>query len=506
VEGPYANKNPFVALFYVFCLLVSSFLVINLVISVFVDAYYTASSKIIISEENKVEPRVKFPPHFDDSVGQFRGTATSVLMTSAFDMFIAFFIITNITTMAFESYKQSSWQIEFALTTNIIYTLVFGWECMTKLFAFCSKRYFAGGWNRFDFFIVIISYLGILLDGLGTSVPMDPRTLRVLRLFRIFRILRAFRILKSAKGLMRILSTLVRSLPALRNLGMLLALLFFIFAVLGVSLFGGVCVAGEESAPGMEAVRCVFSEDNPPLDPKANFRDLGHALLALFRVATTDGWSSLMYSVLVMPVRKTVNPDILTTLVHLEKSLNDSSLVLPMSTDYMTVAKVALSGWKAAVTRENNTFFTDSWPYPNERAVAYMDIAKTILLNCITDEEAAALEAAKLIDCTALGFERPCSSTCAERISGTLFFGIFTLISAFVIMQLVIAVLLDQLKNTSDKAEARVRTPGCEMLKLKAFARMQRRWRHTAFLKLKQLSRERRTPHSTSAQINRWLD
>ena len=133
---------------------------------------------------------------------------------------------------------------------------------------------------------------------------MDPRTLRVLRLFRIFRILRAFRILRSAKGLARILSTLVKSLPALRNLMLLLFLLFFVFAVLGVVLFGSVCVAGEEAASGLTAVRCMFSEQNPPLDPRANFRDLGHSLLSLFRVATTDGWSSLMFTVLVSHGRR----------------------------------------------------------------------------------------------------------------------------------------------------------------------------------------------------------
>ena len=127
-------------------------------------------------------------------------------------------------------------------TSNFFYTLVFGWECLSKVFAFLPKRYYSQRWNQFDFFIVMISMSGILIDVLGSAIPMDPRTLRVLRLFRVFRILRAFRILKSAKGLMQIVTTLGRSVSALRNLGMLLALLFFIFAVLGVSFFGSVCI------------------------------------------------------------------------------------------------------------------------------------------------------------------------------------------------------------------------------------------------------------------------
>jgi hypothetical protein len=130
----------------------------------------------------------------------------------------------------------------FAQTSNYLYTLIFGWECLFKVLAFFPRRYYSQGWNQFDFFIVMISFGGILIDAVGSAIPMDPRTLRVLRLFRIFRILRAFRIFKAAKGLTRILGTLARSLPALRNLLMLLSLLFFIFAVLGVSLFGAICV------------------------------------------------------------------------------------------------------------------------------------------------------------------------------------------------------------------------------------------------------------------------
>ncbi len=487
IEGPRANESLYISLFYVFCLLVSSFLVINLVISVFVDAYYTASEKMQVGDGKDIEPRAKFLPLDEDVTGGNRLAVFNVVTANSFDMFIAFFIVTNIISMAFESFKQSSWQSEFSLAANFFYSLVFGWECMFKLFAFCPRRYYRGAWNRFDFFIITISFGGILIDGLGASVPMDPRTLRVLRLFRVFRILRAFRILKSAKGLMRILGTLVKSLPALRNLMMLLCLVFFVFAVLGVSMFGGLCVAGEEAAPGLEAVRCFFSEQGPPLDPKINFRDVGHALVSLFRVSTTDGWSALMFSTLVAPVRNSIST---STWVKFQK-MNGSEtpedyLGPPKDVDYLSVVKRSLSGWKSSVM-VNNTFTSEfsGWPYPNANASDWANIAKSILLNCITDEEAAALEAAGLMNCSVLGQERPCVSTCTDYVTGTLFFAIFTLMSAFVLMQLVIAVLLQQLMNTSDKAESCLRTPGCEKLRLSVFGRMERRWRFSALQKLK---------------------
>ncbi len=63
--------------------------------------------------------------------------------------------------------------------------------------------------HRFDFFIVMITYAGSVIDMIGSAVGLNPTVLRVQRIFRIFRILRALRIFKTAKGLYAIASTLV---------------------------------------------------------------------------------------------------------------------------------------------------------------------------------------------------------------------------------------------------------------------------------------------------------
>ena len=72
-------------------------------------------------------------------------------------------------------------------------------------------------------------------------------------------------------------------------------------------MFRGV-YAGEETGPGLEAVRCMVGDPERALDPKASFRDVGHALLTLFRVATTDGWSQVMQSAVVEPIRGPISP------------------------------------------------------------------------------------------------------------------------------------------------------------------------------------------------------
>lgn len=69
------------------------------------------------------------------------------------------------------------------------------------------------------------------------DLPISPTLLRVVRVFRIGRILR---LIKAAKGIRKLLFALVVSLPALFNIGALLALITFIYAILGMSLFGHV--------------------------------------------------------------------------------------------------------------------------------------------------------------------------------------------------------------------------------------------------------------------------
>ena len=89
----------------------------------------------------------------------------------------------------------------------------------------------------FDFTIVIVSIVGILLDLLAGALPLDPAFLRV---FRIFRIVRILRIVRHAKGLRTLLMTLALSGPSLLNIGMLLFLIMFVFSIIGMSLFKNV--------------------------------------------------------------------------------------------------------------------------------------------------------------------------------------------------------------------------------------------------------------------------
>ena len=86
---------------------------------------------------------------------------------------------------------------------------------------------FQDGWNCFDFLIVALSLVELLAEGISG-----------LSMLRSFRLLRVFKLAKSWKSLNDILTIMGNTLGALSNLTFVLVIIIFIFAVMGMQLFG----------------------------------------------------------------------------------------------------------------------------------------------------------------------------------------------------------------------------------------------------------------------------
>jgi len=142
-------------------------------------------------------------------------------------------------------------------TTNSVILAIFTVEIAIKLFAHGRHplRFFRDSWNVFDFIIVALLYL-----------PVNTTFIAVLRLARVLRVLR---LLSTIPKLQILVGTLLRSLPSMGYVCILLLLLFYCYAVLGVFFFG----------------------ENDPI----HFRDLQTSLLSLFRVVTLEDWTDIMY-------------------------------------------------------------------------------------------------------------------------------------------------------------------------------------------------------------------
>jgi voltage-gated sodium channel len=112
----------------------------------------------------------------------------------------------------------------FGLTQTLVVS-VFIIEATLRLIALYPKpqSYFRDGWNCFDFAIIILSLIPVT-GGFSTVA-------------RLIRLLRITRLITKSTELRAIVSTLVRSIPSIFNILILLAILFFIYAIVGYHLF-----------------------------------------------------------------------------------------------------------------------------------------------------------------------------------------------------------------------------------------------------------------------------
>ena len=112
-----------------------------------------------------------------------------------------------------------------------------------------------------------------------TGIIITPNLLRVVRVFRIGRLLRFF---QKAKGIQRLVFSLLVSLPALLNVGTILFLIMFIYALIGMSFFAHVKKTGA-------------------LNEIVNFETFLNSMLLIFRLMTAAGWNDVLDSLMIAP-------------------------------------------------------------------------------------------------------------------------------------------------------------------------------------------------------------
>uniref|UniRef100_A0AAY4F022 Voltage-dependent P/Q-type calcium channel subunit alpha-1A n=1 Tax=Denticeps clupeoides TaxID=299321 RepID=A0AAY4F022_9TELE len=159
---------------------------------------------------------------------------------------------------------------------NIVFTILFFMECILKIIAFGVLNYFRDSWNIFDF----VSVLGSITDILVTDLGNNFINLSFLRLFRAARLIK---LLRQGETIRILLWTFVQSFKALPYVCLLIAMLFFIYAIIGMQLFGNLALDEE----GERAI----NEHN-------NFRTFIMALMLLFRSATGEAWHDIMLACL----------------------------------------------------------------------------------------------------------------------------------------------------------------------------------------------------------------
>ncbi|XP_068916805.1 sodium channel protein para-like isoform X6 [Tenebrio molitor] len=186
------------------------------------------------------------------------------------ELFITLCIVVNTLFMALDHHAMDE-DLEKALKSgNYFFTATFMIEATMKLIAMSPKYYFQEGWNIFDFIIVALSLLELGLEGVqGLSV------------LRSFRLLRVFKLAKSWPTLNLLISIMGRTMGALGNLTFVLCIIIFIFAVMGMQLFGKNYTDNVDRFPDHEL-------------PRWNFTDFMHSFMIVFRVLCGE-WIESMW-------------------------------------------------------------------------------------------------------------------------------------------------------------------------------------------------------------------
>ncbi len=184
--------------------------------------------------------------------------ANKIKNSRLFNNFILSLILLSAVVIGLETYPSlaKKYYDVLSLIDRLIIAL-FTIEIALKIISYGKKPwvYFADSWNVFDFIIVAICL-----------IPLNDT--HYFAVFRMLRILRVLRMITVFPKLKLIISALLRSIPSMGYVIMLIGLLFYVYAIVGVFVFGAT-------------------------DPM-HFGDLHHAFVTLFKVLTLEGWTDIM--------------------------------------------------------------------------------------------------------------------------------------------------------------------------------------------------------------------
>ena len=275
----FENDVVFPAVYFMIVTVFCSFVLIGLFVMVVVDkfqeikeengaALLTPMQKLWVSKMKQAWTTSPIRPPDVGPQGWRRPIFKAVTHT-IFETGIMVLIFLNVLFMCMRHYNQGVVMDSFLETSNLIFTIAFTVEAVVKLVGLGPCSYFRAGWNNFDVFLVILSWIDFLVD-LGS----------VATLFRIFRAARLFRLIRSSDGLNDLLQCLVTSTPQMMNVFAIQFILHFVYAVMGMNLFAN-----------------VRRGDN--LSDHANFSSFAMAMLTLFRMSTGESFNGIMHDAMI---------------------------------------------------------------------------------------------------------------------------------------------------------------------------------------------------------------
>ncbi|XP_067341309.1 voltage-dependent N-type calcium channel subunit alpha-1B isoform X4 [Channa argus] len=282
-QGPSPGFRMETSIFYVVYFVVFPFFFVNIFVALIIITFQEQGDKAMADcslEKNEracidfainAKPLTRYMPENKQS---FQYKMWKFVVSPPFEYAIMTLIALNTIVLMMKFYGAPDIYESMLKFLNIIFTALFTLECVLKIIAFGPLNYLKAAWNVFDF----VTVLGSITDILVTEIKDKMINLSFLRLFRAARLIK---LLRQGYTIRILLWTFVQSFKALPYVCLLIAMLFFIYAIIGMQVFGNI----------------ELNEDTS-INHHNNFQTFFQALTLLFRSATGEAWHEIMLACL----------------------------------------------------------------------------------------------------------------------------------------------------------------------------------------------------------------
>uniref|UniRef100_A0A8C1U6V2 Voltage-dependent L-type calcium channel subunit alpha n=1 Tax=Cyprinus carpio TaxID=7962 RepID=A0A8C1U6V2_CYPCA len=296
-HGPIYNYRVEISIFFIVYIIIIAFFMMNIFVGFVIITFREqgeAEFKNCELDKNQrqcVEYALKAQPlklYIPKNPVQYK--FWSIINSTGFEYIMFVLILLNTVTLAVQHYDQSKFFSYVMDILNMVFTGLFTVEMIIKLMALRLRHYFVDAWNSFDALIVVGSVVDIVVTEFSVSFSFPYATNKTgidmssedssrvsITFFRLFRVMRLVKLLSKGEGIRTLLWTFVKSLQALPYVALLIAMIFFIYAVIGMQTFGKIAM-----------------HDHTQINRNNNFQTFLQAVLLLFRCATGEAWQEIM--------------------------------------------------------------------------------------------------------------------------------------------------------------------------------------------------------------------
>ncbi|XP_066490694.1 voltage-dependent L-type calcium channel subunit alpha-1C isoform X17 [Tiliqua scincoides] len=355
--GPIYNHRVEISIFFIIYIIIIAFFMMNIFVGFVIVTFQEQgeqeyknceldkNQRQCVEYALKARPLRRYIPK-----NQYQYKVWYVVNSTYFEYLMFVLILLNTICLAMQHYGQSCIFKEAMNILNMLFTGLFTVEMVLKLIAFKPKHYFCDAWNTFDALIVVGSIVDIAITEVNpaehtqcsSSMNAEENSRISITFFRLFRVMRLVKLLSRGEGIRTLLWTFIKSFQALPYVALLIVMLFFIYAVIGMQVFGKIAL-----------------NDTTEINRNNNFQTFPQAVLLLFRCATGEAWQEIMLACL--PDKKcdpdSVEPNNSTEGDH---SCGSSFAIFYFISFYMLCAFLIINLF-VAVIMDNFDYLTRDW-------------------------------------------------------------------------------------------------------------------------------------------------